>query len=299
MYSRRHPVLRHDPTLRLAFRAVLWSFAIAVLALPSPVFAQEKIDLVGVVFNSDTQAPIEGVLVEIERTSHRVLTDTAGVFRIHGVEPGEYTFVFRKLGYVDGETQLLTIPGEPIFIAMLPQPIILEGISIQMNRLESRLRTLPYAAVALDEADLRGSGAPDAWSVLRNRVGFLETPCWSEFGGTTLYEVEYDDLLATSDEQLTLQAYQTEVDIGYGTTVVRDLVDYCVLTRGRVIRPIICIDDRTAFGIEDLMHFPIDDIYRIEVIRSGQMIRVYTSWFMESVSSGRRRLMTSISPVFC
>jgi len=282
-------------------RATILSFAVAAITFASPLAAQNRADLVGVVFDNTTQEPLLGVLVEINGTGFRALTDTAGVFRIRNVAPGEYTFSFRKLGYISGESRILTVPGEPLFVALIPQPVVLDGLNVQVNRLESRLRSLPYSAVELTELDLRMSGGSDVWSVLRNRMGFYETPCFSELGsgGTMITEFELEQLELTFGSEFLSQAYARDFDIGLGTRVIRDLDDYCMLTRGRLIRPVVCIDDRTAFGIQDLMAFPADEIFRVEVIHHGQMIRLYTGWFMEDVASGRARLVGSISPAFC
>lgn len=56
----------------------------------------------------------------------------------------------------------------------------------------------------------------------------------------------------------------------------------CFLIRGRVGRPVVYIDDAPApGGVEMLAMIPRQEISRVEFIRSGSIIRVYTERFME------------------
>lgn len=56
----------------------------------------------------------------------------------------------------------------------------------------------------------------------------------------------------------------------------------CIRRRGQLIHPAIYIDERRAFGLDELLSYPTHDIYLIEAYDSGRMIRVYTTWFMQS-----------------
>lgn len=279
------------------------SLVVAATLAPDRALAQEAPtrELIGVVFDNETKEPVTGVLVIVQGTSHRALTDTAGVFRIPRLEPGLYTFEFRKLGYEEGMATVHTVAGEPIFVALDPKPLVLEGLQVQVNQLESRLRRLPYSSFALDEELLRGAAAPNAWMLLRNRAGLMEAPCWQQAAVQTAYSAlrraEFERLV-TADDLLTLPERDPVPDMDVQLPVLDQEYD-CIISRGRPIRPVVCIDDRTAMGIVELMTFPVDDIYRIEVIRAGQMIRLYTSSYIEIVSSGQRQLMQSINPMFC
>jgi hypothetical protein len=56
----------------------------------------------------------------------------------------------------------------------------------------------------------------------------------------------------------------------------------CFSIRGASVEPRVYIDDaHMAGGIDMLANIPREEINRVEVIRSGSVIRVYTDNFME------------------
>lgn len=58
----------------------------------------------------------------------------------------------------------------------------------------------------------------------------------------------------------------------------------CILRRGQFVHPTIYIDERRAFGLDELLGYPTHDIYLIEAYDGGRMIRVYTTWFMQNLA---------------
>jgi hypothetical protein len=64
----------------------------------------------------------------------------------------------------------------------------------------------------------------------------------------------------------------------------------CLHRRGQMIHPVIYIDERRAFGLEELQSYPAHDIYLIESYDSGRMIRVYTTWFMQNLARSNSAL---------
>jgi hypothetical protein len=64
----------------------------------------------------------------------------------------------------------------------------------------------------------------------------------------------------------------------------------CVQRRGQAIQPIVYIDERRAFGLEELFAYPPHDVYLIEAYDSGRMIRVYTNWFVQKLARNNTTL---------
>jgi hypothetical protein len=58
----------------------------------------------------------------------------------------------------------------------------------------------------------------------------------------------------------------------------------CVQRRGQAIQPIVYIDERRAFGLEELFAYPPHDVYLIEAYDSGRMIRIYTNFFVQKLA---------------
>ncbi|HEX6315748.1 MAG TPA: carboxypeptidase-like regulatory domain-containing protein [Gemmatimonadaceae bacterium] len=65
--------------------------------------------------------------------------------------------------------------------------------------------------------------------------------------------------------------------------------DYCLLRRGRPVAPRVYIDERPAFGMDELNAYLPSEFHTIEVI-GHSMIRAYTVGFMERLALGRASL---------
>ncbi|MGH7468549.1 MAG: carboxypeptidase-like regulatory domain-containing protein [Longimicrobiales bacterium] len=61
----------------------------------------------------------------------------------------------------------------------------------------------------------------------------------------------------------------------------------CVQRRGQLLPPIIYIDERRAFGLDELEAYPTYDIYLVESYEGGRIIRIYTTWFMQNLARNK------------
>ena len=68
----------------------------------------------------------------------------------------------------------------------------------------------------------------------------------------------------------------------------------CVDRRGQTVPPVVYIDERRAFGLEELEAYPTYDIYLVEAYEGGRMIRVYTTWFMQNLARNKVSLQSVI-----
>lgn len=298
--------------------SILPAILAGTLVWAAPLLAQvapesERITVAGIVYDQSTEQPVSGVLVELEGTQHRVITDSAGVFVFRNVPRTTHNFVFRKMGYVDGEVLFSPNPNEPIFVPMTPQPLILEGLAVRVNRLDERVKASPYSVRVFDQEYIFNNSAIDAWTMIQDAGGFYQTSC------ETPDQVPFSSgpLFAELDAQLTDEGIDLFGHLWTRDTIVSNqpewvnaleslqrryqdnFSDVCIWWRGRPIRPIVCIDDRPVGGVDVLIGYPADLMYRFEVFRSGQMIRVYTEWFIERVAEGRRILTPTVDPNFC
>ena len=64
--------------------------------------------------------------------------------------------------------------------------------------------------------------------------------------------------------------------------------------RGEYVQPIVYIDERRAFGLDELASYPMNDIYLVESYDGGRMVRVYTTWFMQRLARGNLGLQNII-----
>ena len=222
--------------------------AIAVLALliAAPLPAQvddraEPVTIKGTVIDVTTGSPVPGVVVTVEGTRRSAFTDTTGAFALTNVEPGIITLIAEQLGYLQMRTTLEARSDLAIRIDVRPNPIVLEGLRVMVDRLETRRRAAGVSVRALEQEDLAVLGSMELLQAIRSRGGINIIPC-SGWGGFT---------------------------------------DLCVWRRGRPVSARVWIDERPAIaGLDELSMYDTDEIYAVEVY-DRRVIRVYTKQYMQ------------------
>jgi hypothetical protein len=68
----------------------------------------------------------------------------------------------------------------------------------------------------------------------------------------------------------------------------------CLLSRGSLVQPVVYIDERRAFGLEELEMYPTFDIYMVESYDHGRMVRVYTNWYVSKMARSNSPLQNII-----
>lgn len=256
-------------TMALALAGILVPFA------PSALGAQATGSLAPVSFTGrviDTYwgSPVVEALIRIDGTIRPDgsqiwgLTRADGTFVIPDVPPGPSQVTVTRLGYAD-LVQVLDIRAEQfVEIVVIPKPLVLEGIEVYVDRLESRVRQLPYAVTAFDEVTLQLSPTLDVATYLDQTPAIEFVPCFENNSGGGAFRQRRD----------------------------------CMRARGtQPRRPQIFIDDAPAFGgLPELGTIPTTEVYRVEVIRGCGQIRVYTSHYVERVVSQRPR---ALLPIIC
>ncbi len=213
--------------------------------------------------------PVPGAVIVLTETRRRDgsaimgVTDDEGRFAISDVPPGPSHVRVSRLGYVD-LTQVLDIQaGQDVEVAVVPKPVLLEGIEVYVDRLADRIAVLPYMASTFTEAEIKLAPDLDVASYLNSQPGFEFVSCFDRGPETGLF------------------------------TRPRD----CIRTRGAIVqRPRIYVDDAPAFGgVRELATLPSTETYRIEVIRGCAQIRVYTISYVEGAATRPGALV----PIIC
>ncbi|MGI9628130.1 MAG: carboxypeptidase regulatory-like domain-containing protein [Longimicrobiales bacterium] len=245
------------------------------LGLPGAVAAQQAQSLAPVTFAGkvvDTYwtDPVAQALVRLDGTVRADgtaiwgTTNDDGNFQIEGVPPGLSRVTVVRMGYADLIQVVDIREGQFLDIAMIPKPVVLEGIEVYVDRLESRIRELPYTASTFDEIALKLSPTLDVASYLEDQPAIAFVPCFENNSGTEVFQQRRD----------------------------------CMRARGtQPRRPSVYIDDAPAFGgLGELSSIPTGQVYRVEVIRGCGQIRVYTTHFVENVVTQAPR---PLLPIIC
>ena len=257
--------------LMLSVRVTVLGVAAAVAATSAAAgagAAQEQVVFAGEVVDTYRGQPVEGALIvlpETRRPDGSKLTgiaDASGRFSISGVPVGPSRVSVSRIGYADLVQVLDVRDGQFVEIALIPKPVVLEGIEVYVDRLESRLRSLPFSTATFAEADLRFSPDLNVAQYLDSRPGFEFVPCITGASGPVFARARG-----------------------------------CIRTRGVTPqRPRVFIDDAPAFGgVQELASLPTTEVYRVDVIRGCGQIRVYTIAYTEGTASHPRPLL----PIVC
>ncbi len=168
--------------LRIAGRPL--AAAVAALCLAgAPLAAQEaqepaRVTLQGQVIDHNTGQPIVGAVVEVEKLHFRAVTDREGRFTLRKVHPGEQEFVVSRLGYQEEVRAVSIAPGaESVAFQLLPDPVVLEGLTVKMNLLERRHRQVAVASRSFDRAVLGTSAAPTVLDFVQTHGGVYGVEC--------------------------------------------------------------------------------------------------------------------------
>ncbi|MCY4400126.1 MAG: carboxypeptidase regulatory-like domain-containing protein [Gemmatimonadetes bacterium] len=213
--------------------------------------------------------PVEGAVVRLEGTRRpdgsliQGATDESGRFSIAEVPPGPSQVLVSRIGYADLIQVLDIREGQFVEVAVIPKPVVLEGIEVYVDRLVTRLRELPYLTNTYSEVELKFAPDLSVAQYLDSQPGFEFVPCFEDNSATGIFAQRRD----------------------------------CMRGRGATPqRPRIFIDDAPAFGgVPELASLPTTAVYRVEVIRGCGQIRIYTNTYVEGTVTRPRPLI----PIVC
>lgn len=238
------------------------AFALSVGEMSS-VGAQEdaraRFTLTGRVVDSSQGAVMAGALVRLNGVLNPQITDSLGIFAFDGIEPGLLNISVSQLGYLPLDAEVRWAGQRPLRLELVPDPLILEGMTVQLDRLAQRRKRLARSIRHLSAADIQIAAAGDnAYDFVLARAGFRMFPCVREGS-------EHEGLYFL-----------------------------CALLRGREVNLQLYLDDALVMvGMIGLLesYYP-QDFYSMEFIQSCRMIRLYTRFFVENVGQ-------SLPPIHC
>lgn len=235
-------------------RLLLGVFLIAGLA--GSIRAQEqKSTIVGHVLDSQQGKPLAGVLVEIV-DGPTAFTDERGRFSFDDLDPGPWVLRATRLGYHGMELNIEDLIENQVLVPLVPDPVLLEGLEVTLNRLAERRTSLPYSVRLIPEEDLRNS-IRNVADVISDRAGFRIFPCSSP----------------------TLPGARAGAGEGL-----------CARIRGTVDSLYVYVDDMRRYGgFEELVTYQARDLNSVEVITTCRMVRLYTHSFITFLARTGRR----------
>jgi hypothetical protein len=145
---------------------------------PSP---DAKVDqtLKGQVVDAKTGAPLVGAFVRVEGYEWGSLSEANGSFELTRVDTGRVPLVVEQLGYLTLKQDVeVAEPREAVTLRVEPDPALLDGVHVVLDRLEQRRNATPFSSWVFDRADLVTNVGVDALSFLEARTPIQLFPCY-------------------------------------------------------------------------------------------------------------------------
>jgi hypothetical protein len=241
--------------IRLALALFLPTFASAFRAPPGASAypdAAPSVTVRGRVIDRESGQPVANAQVLFAEARKRAYTDRDGAFEVGGLPQGEHHFSVTQLGYLRVQ-QLLVVParGTSFTVRLTRDPVMLQRISVQADRLEARRQRTALASRVFDEKEIGMYRRSSGVQLVSDRAGLR--------------------LLGCGDPG--------EAQAG------------CAWIRGAPDRVAVVVDEQLQRqGMDDLGLVPLNEIYRMEVYSGGEMIVVYTKQFMRTMLAHNRPL---------
>jgi hypothetical protein len=137
--------------------------AILAVALGNASIAQaqkndEKFRVSGRITDKASGAPVQTAVIRFEDLQRAVVTDSMGRFVMEKMPKGTHYAEVSRLGYVpEMEFVQVIADHDSLFVALIPQPLVLEAVTAISNRLERRRNRMPSMVRAFDTKRLATS----------------------------------------------------------------------------------------------------------------------------------------------
>lgn len=221
----------------------------------------------GRVISAADSSSMPGVVVSLEGTTLRTVTDAAGFYLLSPVLPGRYVLVARQIGFAPTRTPVTVAPGDTVRIdiriarnALLLQDIVVTAAPA--GRANSELGT----ASVIERDAIANQGATSLTGVLELLPGVPSRP--PGLSGVEQFALRS---LPTAEPASLTRGGPTAADLAsFGTLIVLDGVPLsnnanlqATGPRGDADLPL----ETSAGGGVDLRRIPASTIERVEVIR--------------------------------
>lgn len=131
----------------------------------------------GVVLDAVTGAGLPWASLWL-RDRARASADERGAFRFPLAPTGSYLLLVERLGYESLYVPVrVAAPSAPVVVRLQPDPVLLEGIGVVIDRFENRRNAYPRTVWAFGEDRLGRSAASDVVQFLRHEGGVVLVPC--------------------------------------------------------------------------------------------------------------------------
>lgn len=249
-------------------RVPLAAAVVAAALAAHPAAAQARVDLAGRVLDGTTDAPVAGAEVRIPALRTGAVADRDGRFVLGRLPAGTYEVHVGRLGYTE-VIERVEVTGEPLEVHLIPQPLVLEGLTVALNSMDRRSRRAGFGHRLVARDRLVASSHRTVREYLTS-LGIRELP-----------ETEME----AERQPFDLPSGSTSGGLNAGWQRSAG-----VFVRG-MERPLkVIIDEQPASGgLHSLAVLPTHEVHQIEWYPGASSLYVFTLAYVERLAASSRR----------
>jgi iron complex outermembrane receptor protein len=137
-------------------------------------FAQETIEITGLVTDQEKKEPLPGVAVSIKGTVAGTVTSNEGSFVLRTRQKLPFTLVFTSVGFTPREVEVTSL-GSSLQVALATQTVLGSEVVVTASRMPESILRSPVAIEKLDIRAIRETPSPSFYDALENVKGVQMT----------------------------------------------------------------------------------------------------------------------------
>jgi outer membrane receptor protein involved in Fe transport len=149
-------------------------FSLIFLISAQITFAQDAIEISGVVTSQDKREPLPGVAISIKGTVTGTVTSNEGAFTLRTRQKLPLTLLFTSIGFTPHEVEITSL-GSKVQVALATQTVLGNEVVVTASRVPESILKSPVAIEKLDIRSIKESPAPGFYDALENVKGVQMT----------------------------------------------------------------------------------------------------------------------------
>lgn len=146
-----------------------------VIALWQPkAFAQDIIEISGIVTSLEKHEPLPGVAISIKGTVAGTISSDQGAFTLRTKQKPPFTLLFTSIGFAPQEVEIKSIDSK-IQVALATQTVLGNEVVVSASRVPENILKSPVAIEKLDIRSIKETPAPSFYDALENVKGVQMT----------------------------------------------------------------------------------------------------------------------------
>lgn len=150
------------------------SLILLMLSVQLTLFAQDVIEISGVVTSQEKQQPLPGVAISIKGTLTGTTTSDEGAFSLRTKQKLPFTLLFTSVGFAPREVEIKSL-GPKLEVALATQTVLANEVVVTASRVPENILRSPVAIEKLDIRSIKESPAPGFYDALQNVKGVQMT----------------------------------------------------------------------------------------------------------------------------